>query len=223
MKCSFLRLLLNSAIRGCSRNAVQGLGTAAPTFLFGRTLIVVTAIVVVVVNFHLSSCGLVHRCGLRWRRTLLFFPRSRRHAWRRGLVDGLHRRQRLRRGWCRWVVRGLGWVISRGRSLFVHPPHFGGTAIRRGGYLERLRRLTLQLYLIKPCACLISRRPLDALVLFPFPDALGSSAARPLISFARSGIGCILRVRRRRRSTGNLRHTRKASLGIHHREKARDC
>jgi hypothetical protein len=66
----------------------------------------------------------------------------------------------------------------------------------------------LHLDLIKPGACLISRRSLHALILFPLPNALRGSAARPLLSFARGGISSKLRVGWRRRPTGDLRHAR---------------
>lgn len=66
----------------------------------------------------------------------------------------------------------------------------------------------MHLDLVKPRARLIGRRPLDALVIFPLTNALRGSAARPLLPFTRSRLSGKLRVRRRRRSAGNLRHTR---------------
>jgi hypothetical protein len=112
MKCSFLSLLLDGAARWCSRTTVHGLWAAATTFLFGRTLVIVATVVVVVVDFHLSRCRLVHWCGLRRRTTLFLFSWRCRHAWRRGLVDGLHRWQTLRRWRRRRVVCSLRRVIG---------------------------------------------------------------------------------------------------------------
>jgi hypothetical protein len=207
MKCRFLSLLLNSTARRCRRATVHSLRAAATAFLFGRTLVVVAAVIIVVIDLHLPRCRLVDWCGLGRRAALFLLSWRCRHAWRGRLADALHGRQTLRSGWCRWVVCSLGWVIRGGRALLIHSPHLRGTAIRRRRYLHWLRRRTLHLDLIKPRACLLGRRPLDALVVFPLTDALGSNTAWSLFPFACGSISGELCVGRWRRPTGNLRHT----------------
>lgn len=140
MKCRYLRLLLNSAARRCRRAAIHSLGAATTAFLFSRTLVIVAAVVIVVIDIHLPRCGLVHWCGLRWWRTLFLFPGRRRHAWRGRLADGLHGWQTLRCGRSRRVVCSLRWVVRRRRALLVQSPHLRRATIGWCGDLRRLRR-----------------------------------------------------------------------------------
>jgi hypothetical protein len=150
MKCRYLSLLLNSAARRCRRAAVDSLGAAASAFLFGRTLVIVAAVVIVIIDVHLARCRLVHWCRLRRWRTLFLFPWRRRHAWRRRLADGLHGRQTLRCGGSRRVVCGLRWVVRRRWALLVHSPHLRRATIGWCRHLHRLRGRTLHLNLVKP-------------------------------------------------------------------------
>ena len=150
MKCRYLRLLLNSAARRCRRAAIHSLWAAATAFLFGRTLVIVTAVVIVVIDVHLARCRLVHWCGLRWWRTLFLLPWRCRHAWRRRLADGLHGRQTLRCGGSRRVVCGLRWMVCRRWTLLVQSPHFRRATVGWCRHLHRLRGRTLHLDLVKP-------------------------------------------------------------------------
>jgi hypothetical protein len=205
---SFLSLLLDCAARRCTRPAVDGLGTATTALLFCGALVVITAVIVVVVNLHLARCRLIHWCRLRRRCALLFLPWSRRHAWWRRLGDGLHRRQSSRWRRRRRVVCGFRRVVGGGWALFVHPSHLRGTAIGRGRHLEGLRRGALHLNFVQSRACVLGRRPLDAVVVFPFTNALWCGATRPLFSLTCGSVSCELRVRWWRCAACNLRHAR---------------
>lgn len=208
MESSFLSLLLNSAARWCGGTAIGRLWTAATAFLLCGTLVIVAAVIIVVVDLHLPRCRLVHWCLLGRRWTLFLLSRRCRGTWRGRLVDGLHGRERLRRRRRGRVVGSLRRVVCRGWALFVHSPHLRRTAVGRGGHLERLRGLTLHLDFIKPRACLISSRSLDACVILPFANALRRSAAGPLLPITRGSISRELRVGRWRCSASNLRHAR---------------
>jgi hypothetical protein len=139
---------------------------------------------------------------------LLFLSRSRGHAWRRRLRDGLHGRQSCRRRRRRRVVCGFRWVVGGGWALLIHPSHLRGTAVGRSRHLEGLRRGALHLDFVESRTCILRRRPLDAVVVFPFANALRCSAAGPLLSVTCGSVGCELRVRWRGCAACNLRHAR---------------
>jgi hypothetical protein len=139
---------------------------------------------------------------------LLFLSRSRGHAWRRRLRDGLHGRQSCRRRRRRRVVCGFRWVVGGGWALLIHPSHLRGTAVGRSRHLEGLRRGALHLDFVQSGACVLGRRALDTVVVFPFANALWCSATRSLLSVACGSVSCELRVRWWRCAACNLRHAR---------------
>lgn len=70
------------------------------------------------------------------------------------------------------------------------------------------RRLAVHLDLVETRSCLFSRWLLDALVIFPFANALRRSATRPLFSFAGSSVCSVLCIRWWRRTACDLRRHR---------------
>lgn len=89
---------------------------------------------------------------------------------------------------------GFRGVVGRGWALLIHPSHLRRAAVRRSRDFEGLRRLALHLNLVESRTCVLGRRPLDAVVVFPFTNAFRRSAARSLLPVTCSGVSCKLRV-----------------------------